>query len=97
MRGRREDVLDEVFVILAAADYALAAALLRAVGAYARALDEAVVRDAYDAALVGNDVFHAEFAFGRDELRLALRRVLVAHFLKLLLDDAQKLLFVFED
>ena len=82
--GRGEEVLDEILVVGLGADDALAAALLGAVVGDAGALDEAEVGDGDDAALVGDDVLHAEFAGGGDDLGAAGRGVFRLHLQQLL-------------
>ena len=50
------------------ADHALAAAPLRTKRAHGSAFDEASVRDADDAALIGDEVLHVDLAFIRHQL-----------------------------
>ena len=76
VRGRGEEMLDEIaFLFLGRAfarrhaDDAFAAAPLRAERADRGALDESAVRDADDAALVGDEILHVDLAFVGDELR----------------------------
>ena len=75
VRGRGEEMLDEIaFFFLGRAfarghaDDAFAAAALRAECADGGALDEAAVRDADDAAFVGDEILHVDLAFVGHEL-----------------------------
>ena len=89
-------MLDEIaFVLLRRAfarghaDDAFAAAPLRAKGADRGALDKAVVRDADDAAFVGDEILHVDLAFVRHELGQARAGVLVVDLAQLFLDDLE--------
>jgi hypothetical protein len=97
VRRGGEEVLDEVVLVGLGADDALAAAFLRAVFGDGRALDEAEVGDGDDAALVGDDVLHAELALGVDDLGAAGRGVLCLHLEQLLLDQGEELGLGVED
>ena len=55
-------MLDEILVVSVCADDAFAAAFLRTVVDDWSAFDETEMRNRDDAALVGDDIFHAEFA-----------------------------------
>jgi hypothetical protein len=90
VRRGGEEVLHEVLLVGLGADDALAAALLRAVVGDGGALDEAEVGDGDDAALVGDDVLHAELAGGADDLGAAGRGVFRLHLAKLLLDQGHE-------
>ena len=90
-------MFDKVFVVLPAADDAFAAALLRAVCAYARALYKSVVGNGDYAAFVCDDVFHAEFAFRGHKLGLARRRIFFLHLQKLFLYYGKKFFLVFKN
>ena len=75
MRAGGEEMLDEIALFFLGrafarghADHAFAAAPLRAERADGGALDEAAVRDADDAAFVGDQIFHVDLAFVRHEL-----------------------------
>ena len=76
VRGGGEEMLDEIAFLLLGrafarghADHAFAAAPLRAKCAHRGALDEAAVRDADDAAFVGDEILHVDLAFVGHELR----------------------------
>ena len=60
VRGRHEEVLDEVVVLERHALDALAATLLRAIGRHGEALDVAGVRDGDDHVLLGDEVLDVE-------------------------------------
>jgi hypothetical protein len=79
VRAGGEEPLHEVVLVRLGADDALAAAFLRAVVGDGGALDEAEVGDGDDAALVRDDVLHAELAERADDLGAARRGVLRLH------------------
>lgn len=85
--GGGEEVLHKILFVGFGTDDALAAAFLGAVVGDGGAFDEAEVGDGDDAAFVGDDVFHAEFAGGGDDLGFALVAVFVLHGEELGLDD----------
>ena len=100
MRGGGEEMLDEIaFFLLGGAfarghaDHAFAAAPLRAKRADVGALDKTAVRDADDAALVRDEVFHVDLAFVRNDFGQARRAIFVANFAQFLFDDGQHALF----
>ena len=97
MRRGGEQVLDEILLVRLGSDHALAPAALGTVVGHRRALDEALVRDRDDAALVGHDVFHAELGEGIDDLGAARLRILPAQFEQLLLDDGEEFGLRLED
>jgi hypothetical protein len=92
-----EEVLDEVLLVGIRTDDTLAAAPLGAVFVGAGPLDETLARDGDDAALVGDDVFHAEFAFGRDDFGPARLGVLGLELKELVLDQSEQLGLILEN
>src|SRR5205085_10835164 len=70
-------------------DDALAAAALRAERAHRRAFDEAAMRDADDAAFVGDEIFHVNLAFIGDELGQTRRAMLITEFAQLFLHNRE--------
>ena len=96
-------MLDEIVVLgLVAlarghADDAAAAAALRAVAADVGALDERVVGEGDDDALVGDQVLDGHLALVGDDLRAALVAVLVADGAEFLLDDGEHADFLGQD
>ena len=79
MRGRGEEMFNEIAFLFFSrplarghADDAFAAAALRPKRAHGRTLDETAVRDADDAALVGDEILHVDLAFIDCELSQAL-------------------------
>ena len=95
--GGGEEVFDEVFVVGVDADEAFAAAFLGAVCGDGGAFDEAVVGDGDDAAFVGDDVFHAHFAFGGLDACEAWGFVFFGGVAELGFDDGEEFVFVGED
>ena len=97
VRRGGEEGFDEILLVGLGADDALAAALLGAVGGDGRALDEAEVRDGDDAALVGDDVLHAQLTGVVDDLGAAGRGVFVAELDEFRLDQREQPGLVGED
>src|SRR5256714_792448 len=94
VRRGGEQMFDEIaFLFLGRAfarrhpDHAFAAAALRAKGADGGPLDEPAVSDADDATLIRDQVLHVDLAFVGNELSQPGRRMLVANFAQLFLDD----------
>ncbi len=104
MRRGGEKMFDEIAFILLGrafacghADDALAAATLRAEGTDRSALDEAAVRDADDAAFVGDEILHVDLAFVGHELGQARAGVLLPDLAQLFLDDLEDAHFLRQD
>ena len=103
MSARGEEMFDEILVLFRGAlarrhaDHALAAAALRAVGTDVRALDQSVVRESDDDALVRNQIFNGNLAFVRDQVRHAGGGVLLFDGPQLGLDDVHDPGFLGED
>ena len=79
------------------ADDAFAAATLRAVGADVGALDQAVVGERDDHALVGDQIFDGDLAFVGHQLGQARRGILFFDGQQLVLDDGQHARFLGQD
>src|SRR5947209_11378734 len=97
-------MLDEIaFLFLGRAfarghtDDAFAAAALRPEGADGRPLDEPAVSNAYDAALIRDQVLHVDLALVRDELGQAWAGVLLLQVAQLLFNDFKDTGFFCED
>src|SRR5437667_493905 len=104
MRGSGEKVLNEIaFFLLGGAfarrhsDHAFAATALCAKRADGSALDKTAMRDANDAALVRDEVFHIDLCFVRSDFRQARRTVFVADFAQYLFDDGEDTLLFGEN
>ena len=99
VRGGGEEVLDEIAVLLRLpfaglhAHDAFAAAALGAVGGDGGALEEAVVGDGDDGALIGDEVLHGDLALRGGDLGAARVAVLLLNLAQLVLDDFQDALF----
>ncbi len=87
VRGRHEEVLDDVVLLELGTLDALAAALLRAVQVGARALGVTGLGDGDDDVLACDEVLVVDIAVGRDEPRATLVAVLVDDLLQLVADD----------
>src|SRR6202030_763074 len=79
------------------ADDAFAATSLGAKRAYRRALDETAVRDADNAALVGDEILHVDLAFIGRKFGSARAAMLVANLPQLFLDDGEDALLFGEN
>src|SRR5437868_3146076 len=97
-------MLDEVPLLLLGGtltrlhtDDAFAAASLRAKRTHGRAFDKPAMRDADDATLVRNEIFHVDLGLVRNDLRQARRTVFVAEFAQFLLNDREDALLFCED
>ena len=90
-------MLHEIVLVGFRTDDALAAAFLGAVVGGGSAFDEAGVGDGDDAALVGDDVLHAELAEGGDDLGFALVAELFLEGEQLGLDDLAQAPVVFQN
>ena len=85
-----EEALHKILVVGFGADHTLAAAFLRAVVGHRGALDECEVGDGDDAALVRDDVLHAEFAGRTDDFGATGRRVFRLHLAEFLADESHQ-------
>ena len=104
MRRRGEEMLDEVaFLFLGCAfarrhaDHAFAAAALRPERADRGPLDEPAVSNADDATFVRDQILHVDLALVGNELGQSRRRVFVADFAQLFLDDLEDARFFREN
>ena len=105
MRAGGEEMLDEVLgfalhdgVLAGAhADDALAPSALGAVRTDVGALNEAVVREGDDDALIGDEVLDRHVALVGDDIGAARRGVLVFNFCQAFFDDAQHAIFAGDD
>ena len=105
MRAGGEEVLDEVLSLAlhdgvfacTHADDALAATALGAVRANVGALNEAVVGEGNDDALVGDEILDRHVALVGDDVGAARRGVLVFNFYDTFFDDAQHAIFAGDD
>src|SRR5690606_34604592 len=90
--GHEELGHEVLFAGLHAARAAPAAPLFTVLG-HGHTLDVARVAYGHDDVLVGHQVFHADVAIGRDDLRAAVVAVALAHFLELAADHLHQQLF----
>ena len=97
VRGRREEVLDDVLAAQRGAAHALAAAPLPAVGVDPGALGVAAAGDGDDDVLLGDEVLHRHVAVERHDLGAPLVAVLVDDLGELLGDDVALPLRLGED
>src|SRR5947208_9242834 len=104
MCGSGEKMLDEVaFLFFGRAlaclhtNDAFAATSLCTKRAHGRAFDKAPMRDADDAALVRDEVFHIDLRFSRNDFRQARRTIFVANFAQFLFDNREDALLFGED
>src|SRR6266513_1719792 len=79
------------------ADNAFAATALRTKRAHGCSFDKPPVRDADNAALVRNEVFHIDLGLIRNDFRQPRRTILVADFAQFLFDDREDALLFGED
>ena len=84
-----EQVLDKIIVVLPRSNHAFAASFLRAIFIQRRPFHEALMRYGDHATLVGDDVFHAEFAIDLQNLRATRIVVLLLHLDQLFFDHGQ--------
>src|SRR5437762_4600127 len=101
MCGSGEEVLDEIaFLFLGRAlaclhaDDTFTSAALRTKRADCRAFDKPAMRDANDAALVRDEVFHVDLSLIRSDFRQARRTVFVTDFAQFLFDDRENALLL---
>ena len=94
VRGRDEHLVDNVVLFEVDARYALAAALLGAVGSHRDTLNVAGVGDGHDHILVGNEVLDIQVLLNLADLGAALVAELLGDLAHLFLDDAQDLLLM---
>src|ERR1017187_2015333 len=95
VRAGCEKVLDEIIILIRCAlfrrhaDDAFAAAALRAIGTDVGALEQAVVRERDDDALVGNEILDVDLAFVGFEISQARGGVFLFDHLQFVLDDGE--------
>ncbi len=87
VRGRDEEVVDDVVLAQLGATHSLAATLLRTVVVAARPLGVAAAGDGDDHLLLGDEVFHRDLAGVREDRRATLVAVLRDELVHLVGDD----------
>src|SRR4051794_9357611 len=103
MRRGGEEVLNEIAVLLRHslarlhAHHSLAAAPLRAIGGNGGTLDEAIMGDRDDGALIRDEVLHRDFALLGNNLRAAGVAVLLLNLAQLVFDDLEDALLLGEN